>query len=159
MSNSACAQDPIQGLLQRGHGDPQALKASRRGQRPDLQHPLSKAVPTMGVGDQYHLAAVALHGLATLLDIELVVDEHHRGHVVASGELGHEPMHPRLGAKARRAGGHLGNTENIKALGAHGSESDLGAPSKCTLQEHMPRVSWVPLPGLSGPHIYLAAHT
>ena len=106
------AQDPVQGLLHRRHRDPQPLEAPGRGQRPELQQPLGEAVPAVGVGDQHDLAAVGLHGAAALLDVELVVDQHHRRQVVASRQLGHQPMHPRLRAKARRAGRHLGNVEN-----------------------------------------------
>ena len=113
------AQDPVQGPLQRWHRDPQPLEAAGRGQGPQLQQPLGEAVPTVGVGDQHHLAAVGLHGPAALLNIELVVDQHHRRQVVASRQLGHQPMHPRLGAKARRAGRHLGNVEDTEALWAH----------------------------------------
>ena len=117
------AQDPVQGPLQRWHRDPQPLEAPGRGQGPELQQPLGEAVPTVGVGDQHHLAAVGLHGPAALLGVELVVDQHHRRQVVASRQLGHQPMHPRLGAKARRAGRHLGNVEDTEALWAHRSGS------------------------------------
>jgi hypothetical protein len=114
-------------LLQRRHSDPQPLEASRRSERPQLQQTLGKTLVTIGVGHQYDVTAVGLHSPAALLDVELVVDQHHRRQVVASRQLDHEPMHPRLGAKARRAGRHLGNVEDVQALWAHpgGSLTDL----------------------------------
>jgi len=39
--------------------------------------------------------------------IEVVVEEDHRCQVVASRQLSHQPMHPRLRAEAWRASGHL----------------------------------------------------
>ena len=117
------AQDAIQGLLQRWHCDPQPLEAPDRGQGSELQQPLGETFPTVGVGNQHHLAAVSLHRPAALIDIELIVDEHHRGQVVTSRQLRHQPMHPRLSAKARRAGRHLGNVEDTEALWAHRSGS------------------------------------
>ena len=127
MSNRLRAQDLVQGPLQRWHRDPQPLEAPGRGQGPELQQPLGEAFPTVWVGDQHHLAAVGLHGPAALLGVELVVDQHHRRQVVASRQLGHQPMHPRLGAKARRTGRHLGDVENAEALWVHRSGS-LGRP-------------------------------
>ena len=102
----------------------QPLEAPGRGQGPELQQPLGEALPTVGVGDQHHLAAVGLHGSAALLGVELIVDQHHCRQVVASRQLGHQPMHPRLGAKAWRAGRHLGDAEDTEALWAHRSGPD-----------------------------------
>src|SRR5262249_28272459 len=87
-----------------------------------LQQPFRETSSAAWVGDQHHIAAVSLHSEAALLDVEFVVDHHYRGDIVASRELGHQPMHPRLGTKARRAGWHLGNEENVEALSAHRSE-------------------------------------
>ena len=122
------AQDPVQGLLQRWQRDPQPLEAPGRGQGPDLQQPFGEAFPTVGVGDQHHFAAVGLHGPAALVGVELVVDQHRGRQVVASRQLGHQPMHPRLGAKARRAGRHRGNVEDIEAFWAHRRENLRRAP-------------------------------
>ncbi len=106
------AQNPVERLLHRRHRDPQPLEAPGRGQRPKLQQALGEAVPAVGVGDQHDLAAVGLHGAAALLDVELVIDQHHRRQVVAPRQFRHQAVHPRLRAKARRAGRHLGNVEN-----------------------------------------------
>ena len=124
------AQDPVQGPLQRWHRDPQPLEAAGRDQGPELQQPLGEAFPAVGVGDQHHLAAVGLHGPAALLGVELVVDQHHRRQIVASRQLGHQPMHPRLGAKARRAGRHLGHVEDTEAFWAHRARRDNRSSSR-----------------------------
>ena len=113
------AQDPVQGLLQRRQRDPQPLEAPGRGQGAELQQPFGEALPTVGVRDQHHFAAVGLHGPAALVGVELVVDQHRGRQVVASRQLGHKPMDPRLGAEARRAGRHLRDVEDIEALWAH----------------------------------------
>ena len=124
----AGAQDPVQGPLQRWQRDPQPLEAPGRGQGPELQEPFGEAFPTVGVGDHHHFAAVGLHGPAALVGVKLVVDQHRGRQVVASRELGHKPMHPRLGAKARGAGRHRGNVEDIKAFWAHRPENLRRAP-------------------------------
>ena len=80
---------------------------------------LAQAVAAVGVGDQHHLAAVGLHGAAAFLDVELVVDQHHGRQIVAFRQLGHQAVHARLRAEARRAGRHLGHVENIEAFWAH----------------------------------------
>ena len=113
------AQDPVQGLLQRRQRDPQPLEASDRGQRAELQQPFAEAFPAAGVRDQHHLAAVGLHGPAALVDVELVVDHHDRRQIVASRQLGHKPVDPRLGAEPRRAGRHLRDAKDVEALRAH----------------------------------------
>ncbi len=110
------AQELVQRPLQRRHRDPQPLETAGRGQRLELQQPLGGALPAIRVLDQHHLSAIGLHGLPALLRVELLVNQHRRRQVVASRQLGHQTMHARLGAKARRAGGHLGNAEDPKAL-------------------------------------------
>src|ERR1700739_2295346 len=47
-------------------------------------------------------------------------------------------MHPRLGAKARRAGGHRGNVEDIKALWAHRLESSAAQHEAAPALQHTP---------------------
>ena len=120
------AQNPVQGVLHLRHRDPQPLEASGRDQRPELQQALREAVATIGVGDQLDLAAVRLHRETALLDVEFVVDQHHCGQVVAPGQFRHQAVHSGLSAKARRAGRHLGNAENIEALWGHRSGSGRG---------------------------------
>ena len=44
---------------------------------------------------------------AAFLGVELVVDQHRRHDIMSSRQLSHEPMPPRLGAKARMPGVHL----------------------------------------------------
>ena len=123
------AQDPVKALLQRWQRDTQPLEAPDRGQGPELQQPFGEAFPTAGVRDHHHFAAVGLHGPAALVGVKLVVDQHRGRQVVASRQLGHKPMDPRLGAKARRAGRHLGNVEDIKAFWAHRRENLRRAPN------------------------------
>ena len=106
------AQHPVEGHLQRWQRHTQSLKAPGRGHGPELQQPFGEAFPTVGVRQHRHFATVGLHGSAALVGVKLVVDQHHGRQVVASRQLGHKPMHPRLGAKARRAGRHRGNVEN-----------------------------------------------
>src|SRR5215813_4283696 len=117
------AQHPIQRALKCRHRAQQPLKAPCRAQGSKLQESLGEAFLPARVGDQHRLATVGLRGLAALLDIELVADQHHRGQVVASRKLRHEPVYPRLRAKSRRAGRHLGNVEDIEARRAHRSDS------------------------------------
>jgi hypothetical protein len=59
--------------------------------------------------------------------------QHHCRQVVASRQLGHQPMHPRLGARALRAGRHLGSAPvsgldpELRAAGGH-CASDAAGP-------------------------------
>ena len=102
---------------------PSMTVAQLRHEAAGLLKPFGEAFPTVKVGDHHHFAAIGLHGPAALVGVKLVVDQHRGRQVVASRQLSHKPMHSRLGAKARRAGRHLGNVEDIVALWAHGFES------------------------------------
>ena len=101
------AQDSIQRLLQRWHRDPQPVEAPGGNEGLELQQPFGDAVPATRILHQHDVATVDLHGLAALVDVELVVDQHYSRQVIVSRELGHQPMHPRLSTKARRARRHL----------------------------------------------------
>ena len=114
------AQHLVERLLHLGHHDPQPFEASGRSQRAELQQPLGETVAAVGIFDQHDLAAVRLHRDPAFLDVELVVDQHHGGDVVALRELGHQAMQARLRAKARRARRHLRDIEDIETFQAHG---------------------------------------
>ena len=107
MSNRLALRTSAEGLLQCWQRDPQPFEALDRSQGANLQQALGEAVPTPRVRNQYHLAAVSLHGAAALAGVKLFVDGHDRRQVVASRQLGHEPVNSRLGAGARRAGRDL----------------------------------------------------
>ena len=117
MSNRhARSRQRFQGSLQRGHPDPQPLVAPGRGLGPKLQQPLGEALPTVGVGDQHHLAAVGLHSQAALLGVELVVDQHHRRQV--EWRRASWVISPCTRAWAPKRGGlrrHLENQEDTEA--------------------------------------------
>jgi hypothetical protein len=66
---------------------------------------LAEALPPPRVLDEHHILATGLHRLAALLGVKLVIDQNRRLQVVASRQLGHEPTHTRLGAKAWSASG------------------------------------------------------
>ena len=113
------AQHPIQRRLKRWHRDPQPVEAPGGGQGAELKQPFGSTCPAVSVLNQNDFATEDLHGPAALLNIELVVDEHHRSQIVVLSELGHQPMHPRLCPEARGAGWHLGNAEDVEALWVH----------------------------------------
>ena len=110
------AEYPIERLLHRRHRDPQPLEAPGRHQGAELHHALRTAVPAIRIGNQFDGAAVGLHRTTAFLDVELVVDQHHGRKIVASGQLGHQAVHPGLSAKPRRTGRNLGNAENVEPL-------------------------------------------
>jgi hypothetical protein len=84
------AQNPVQGRLYRWHRGEPPLEAPGRGQGLELKQTPGQSFPNVRFGDQHNLAAVSLHGMAAVLCIEeLVVDQHHRGEVMAPRQLGH----------------------------------------------------------------------
>ena len=117
MSNRLARKHLVEGRCSAGTVTRSRSKLRSRGQGPELQQPLGETFTAIWVGNQHHLAAVGLHGQAALIDVELFVDQHYRGQVVASRQLRHQPMHPGLSAKARRAGRHLGNVEDTRRSG------------------------------------------
>ena len=126
---SLAAQDPVEASLQRRQCEPQPFEAPDRGQGPDLQKPLGRALSAARVRDHHHFAAIGLHRPAALVDVELLVDQHSGGQIVASRKLGHQPVDARLGAKPWWARRHLRDVEDIEAFWAHGEEKRSYAAS------------------------------
>ena len=116
MSNRLARRNSIQGWLQRRDHHLQPLEALGQGQGPELQQPFGQPFSNVWVGDQHDLAAVGLHSLAAFLGVERVVDQHNGSQVVAPRQLRHQSMHPRLRAKARRTGRHVGNPKDTEAF-------------------------------------------
>ena len=81
-------QDPVEASLQRRQCEPQPFEAPDRGQGPDLQQPLGRALSAARVRDHHHFAAIGLHRPAALVDIELLVDQHCGRQIVASRQVG-----------------------------------------------------------------------
>src|SRR5260221_2272901 len=129
------------------------LETAKRGQRAQLKATLGQAIATLRVADQHHFATIALHRVAAVLEIQLLVDQADRGEIVAPCHLGHQPMDPRLRPKSRWARRHLRNAENSEAfwnLGHPGARDHRvrpcvhrGAPRGNVGRLRMPETVWV----------------
>src|SRR5260370_7647925 len=92
------------------------LETAKRGQRAQLKPTLGQAIATLRVANQDHFATVALHRVAAVLEIQLLVDQADRGEIVAPCQLCHQPMDPRLRPKSRRARRPRRNADHSQPL-------------------------------------------